>query len=77
MILRPDHRCRSWAPIDDAELADDRTRAEESQDPVLSPRRSYDDFEQALLEPVAAVAGISGNKERLTGFETAGRRTRE
>src|SRR5262249_31366827 len=44
---------------------------ENGQDPLFAPRRSYDDFEKALLQPVAAVAGIPGGKKRVTGTEVA------
>jgi hypothetical protein len=37
---------------------------ENGQDPLFTPKRSYDDFEKAPFEPVATVAGISGGKKR-------------
>ena len=68
-LVDREHRRRSRFPIDHAQLTGDRAWAQDGQDPVLSPRRAYNDFEEALIEQVATIAGISGKKQRLTGFE--------
>ena len=55
--------------VEHGELADDCAGGEHGQDPLFALRRSYNDLEQALLESIAAVAGFSGDKKRLTGLE--------
>src|SRR5262249_27713312 len=70
-VLNGDDRRRPRLPINDGELVRDLPGPENGQDPLFAPRRSYDDFEKALLQPVAAVAGIPGGKKRVTGTEVA------
>jgi len=60
---------RPRLPINDGELACDLPGPENGQDPLFTPKRSYDDFEKAPFEPVATVAGIPGGKKRVTGME--------
>ena len=63
-ILNGDDQRRPRLPINDAELACDLPGPENGQDPLFTPKRSYDDFEKAPFEPVATVAGIPGGKKR-------------
>jgi hypothetical protein len=68
-IYHCEHRRRSRLSIDDGEFADDRARTENGKDTLIAPSRSYDDLEQAFLESIAAVAGLSGDKKRFIGIE--------
>src|SRR5262249_61913353 len=56
------YRRRAWQPIDHRELTHDRAETEHAQNPLLALGRGHDDLEQALLEPIATVARISGDE---------------
>ena len=72
-----EHRCRSRPSIDDTKFAGNRTWTEDGQNSLLSSRRGYDDFEQTMLEPIAAITWITSMKQRLTGRYMAGCRVPE
>jgi hypothetical protein len=57
-----EYRRRAWQPIDHRELTHDRAGTEHAQNPLLALGRGYDDLEQALLEPIATIAGFSGDE---------------
>jgi hypothetical protein len=57
-----EYRRRPRQPIDHGELTDDRAGTEYGQNPLFALRRGYDDLEQALLEPIATIAGVSGDE---------------
>ena len=61
-----DDRCRPRLPVDDGKFAGKRAWPEYGQYPFVAPWRAYDDFKEAVLEPIAAVAGISGRKKHLS-----------
>jgi hypothetical protein len=71
-IFNGDDRRRPRLPINDGKLACDFPGPKNGQDPLFALRRSYDDFEKALFEPVATVAGIPGSKKGVTGTEVTG-----
>ena len=56
-----------------SELTDDRAGTEHGQNPLVALRRGYDDLEQALLEPIATITGVSCDEQRFAGL-TATRR---
>jgi hypothetical protein len=61
-------RRRPRQPIDHGEVADDRTRTENRNYPLLALRRCQADLEQTLIEPIATVARIPLMKKRVAGL---------
>jgi hypothetical protein len=61
------NRSRPRAPIDHGHVADKRTRPQYGKDALGAGGRDHADFEQALIQAVAAVTRIAGKKEDLVG----------
>src|SRR5262245_3917974 len=59
----------SRQPIDHGEVADDRTRTEKRNYPLVTLRRCQADLEQTLIEPIATVALIALMKKRRAGLK--------
>ena len=76
-IARRRHRGRARLRIDHRELADQRAGAEDRQDALAARGRHDADLEQALLDPIAAVARIARGEQRLVGLEPMRPRGRE
>src|SRR6185369_14464892 len=72
-IFDREYRRRPRQPIDHSEFTDDRAGTEHGQNPLVALRRGYDDLEQALLEPIATITGVSRDEQRFAGL-TATRR---
>jgi hypothetical protein len=51
--------------IDEGELADDLARSHQRDDAFSAPIRRNRDFDQALLDAIAAIAAVAGHKERF------------
>src|SRR6516164_6347661 len=64
-IAQSDGRCRPRLVIDERELADDLARSHQRDDAFFAPIRRHRDFDQALLDAIAAIAAVAGHKERL------------
>ena len=62
-------RCRARRAVDHRQFADNRARPEDRQDAFGAARRNHADLEQAVLDPVAAVAGVAGDKHHLVGVQ--------
>jgi hypothetical protein len=54
-----------WQSVKHCEFADDRSRSEDSEDPLCALRRSYAHLEDALFEPIAAIADRANFEECL------------
>src|SRR5262249_60061820 len=63
-VAQGDGRCRPRLVIDERELADDLARSHQRDDAFFAPIRGNRDFDQALLDAVAAIATVAGHKER-------------
>jgi hypothetical protein len=72
-IFDREYRRRPRQPIDHSELTDDRAGTEHGQDPLVALRRGYDDLEQALLEPIATITGVSCDEQRFAGLKVTRR----
>jgi len=55
-----------WQSVNHCEFADDRSRSEDSEDPLCALRRSYAHLEDALFEPIAAIAYRAAFEECLS-----------
>src|ERR1700730_52349 len=64
------HRCRPRQPVDDRQLADDGAGAEEGEDALGAGARDHGDLEQPLLDAIAAVALVAGEKQHLVGGDS-------
>src|SRR5262249_19852072 len=62
----------SRCPVEHRQLAEDHTRPKERQDTVPAGRRYYMHLDETLVDPIAAVAGVAAEKQRLTGIEVDG-----
>ncbi len=58
---------RARAAVDHRHVADDRARAENREDAFRALRRGHANFDQALIQPVAAVAGVARKKQDFIG----------
>ncbi len=63
------HRGRARQAVDGRKLADDAARPDDGENPLGARRRDHADLEQALLDPVAAVARIACDKKHLVRGE--------
>src|SRR5262245_5631785 len=79
-IAQRDGRCRPRLVIDERELADDLARSHQRDDAFFAPIRRNRDFDQALLDAIAAIAAVAGHKERFPSLgdalERAGKQLR-
>jgi hypothetical protein len=57
--------------IDEGELADDLARSHQRDDAFSAPIRRNRDFDQALLDAIAAIAAVAGHKERFPSLGDA------
>src|SRR5499427_9651018 len=64
-VAQGDGRCRPRLVIDERELADDLALPHQRDDAFFAPIRRNRDFDQALLDAIAAVAAVAGHKERF------------
>src|SRR5262249_18926838 len=75
-----DGRCRPRLVIDERELADDLALSHQRDDAFFAPIRRNRDFDQALLDAIAAFAAVAGHKERFPSLgdalERAGKQLR-
>ena len=53
------------------ELADDLARSHQRDDAFFTPIRRNRDFDQALLNAIAAIAAVAGHKERFPSLRNA------
>src|SRR5262249_3021467 len=74
-IAQSDGRCRPRLVIDERELADDLARSHQRDDTFFAPVRRNRDFDQALLDAIAAIAAVAGHKERFPSLGGAFGRT--
>src|SRR5262245_18245870 len=72
-VFDREYRRRPRQPIDHGELADNGAGTEHGQNPLVTLRRGDHDLEQALLEPIAAIAWVACDEQRLAGLEAARR----
>src|SRR5215831_2773298 len=70
-IAQSDGRCGPRLAIDEGELADDLARSHQRDDAFFAPIRRNRDFDQPLLDAIAAIAAVAGHKERLPGLDGA------
>jgi hypothetical protein len=66
-IAHSDRRHRTWQPINDCKLADDGAWAVKCQNALGAGFRNHRKFEQSIVDAIAAVAGIAGPEQHLTG----------
>src|SRR5262249_46072511 len=64
-VAQGDGRCRPRLVIDERELADDLALSHQRDDAFFAPIRRNRDFDQALLDAIAAIATVAGHKERF------------
>src|SRR5262249_54563634 len=64
-----DRRHRTRQPINDRKLADDGAWAVKCEYALSAGVRKHSNFEESLLDAIAAVGGIAGPEQRLTGRE--------
>ena len=70
-IAQSDGRCRPRLVIDEGELADDLAGSHQRDDAFFAPIRRNGDFDQALLDAIAAIAAVAGHKERFPSLRDA------
>src|SRR5262249_41008134 len=70
-IAQRDGRRRPRLVIDEGELADDLARSHQRDDAFFAPIRRNRDFDQALLDAIAAIAAVAGHKERFPSLGDA------
>src|SRR5215470_12084805 len=63
------HRRRTRQSVDKRQFADDGAGAEKSEDALGAGPRHHRDLEQAILDAIAAVAGVAGEEQDLFGFK--------
>ena len=60
-------RGRARRPVDHRQFADDGTGPQDRKDALGAGRRDHADLEQAILDPIAAVARVAGEEHHLIG----------
>ena len=63
------HRRRARQSVDDRQFAHNRALTEESENALGTGSRHHRDFEQSVLDAIAAIAGIARQKQRRVGTE--------
>src|SRR5580704_5197553 len=68
-IAHRHHRGRTRQPVDHRQFADDGAGTHESQNALGARARHHADFQQALVDSIAAVARIAGEEKYLVGLK--------
>ncbi len=66
-IAQRGDRSGSWPSIDHCHIAHNRAGPEDGENSLGAARRVHAHLEQALLQPITAVAGITGQKQDFIG----------